>query len=74
MAKSWVVKMNDEHQVLETLQALHQIQNEISSIVLRLAALPPETSCRKECRGALHSLGQSQQSINNLVLALSRLK
>lgn len=66
--------MTDKHQVSETLQELHQIQNEISSVVLRLAALPPEASCRKECRGALHSLGQSQQSINNLVLALSRSK
>ncbi len=61
-----------EDQKTETLQEIVQIHSEIASIVLRLGLLPVEVQASKSFRGALHCLGQSQQSIGNLVIQFSR--
>lgn len=65
--------MNKDPQI-KIIEELHQIHNEIDSIVTRLEHLPTEARLFQPCRGALHSLSLSMQSINNLQVALSRLK
>lgn len=63
--------MNEDDQ-LEALQTLCHIQNEITSIEMRLAAMPIEIQTQWPCQDALRFLGQSRQSVDNLVLALSK--
>ncbi|SFK75222.1 hypothetical protein SAMN05216302_101464 [Nitrosomonas aestuarii] len=56
------------------LQEVRKIQNDIAQSIVRLEGLPEEVKITKPYQGALHSLGQSLQSLNNLQLKLLRSK